>query len=65
MAAGALSALRLLLATPARADHGGPLVSAPMSPIAVALPAGSLAFVTVLLHVVIVRLLARPGRRTE
>jgi methionine-rich copper-binding protein CopC len=35
-----------------------------MSPFAVALAAGGLAFVTVLLLVVIVRLLARPGRYT-
>jgi hypothetical protein len=55
----------LLLAAPASADHGGPLASAPMSPIAVALLAGGLAFVTVLLLVVIVRLLARPARRRE
>lgn len=53
----------LLLAAPASADHGGPLASAPMSPIAVALLAGGLAFVAVLLLVVIVRLLARPARR--
>ena len=53
----------LLLAAPASADHGGPLASAPMSPIAVALLAGGLAFVTVLLLVVIVRLLTRPARR--
>jgi hypothetical protein len=36
-----------------------------MSPIAVALAAGGLAFVAVLLLVVIVRLLARPARRRE
>ena len=53
----------LLLAAPASADHGGPLASAPMSPIAVALLAGGLAFVTVLLLVVIVRVLTRPARR--
>ena len=55
----------LLLAAPASADHGGPLASAPLSPIAVALLAGGLAFVTVLLLVVIVRLLARPARKPE
>jgi hypothetical protein len=55
----------LLLAAPASADHGGLLASAPMSPIAVALAAGGLAFVAVLLLVVIVRLLARPARRPE
>jgi hypothetical protein len=54
-----------LLAAPASADHGGPLASAPLSPITVALLAGGLAFVTVLLLVVIVRLLARPARRPE
>jgi len=53
----------LLLAGPASADHGGPLASAPMSPLTVALLAGGLAFVTVLLLVVIVRLLTRPARR--
>lgn len=53
----------LLLAAPASADHGGPLASAPMSPLTVALLAGGLAFVTVLLLVVIVRLLTRPARR--
>jgi hypothetical protein len=55
----------LLLASPAWADHGGPLASAPMSPITLALLAGGLAFVTVLLLVVIVRLLARPTRRPQ
>ena len=55
----------LLLAAPASADHGGPLASAPISPIAVALLAGGLVFVTVLLLVVIVRLLARSARRPE
>ena len=51
----------LLLGVPAWADHGGPLGAAPMSPVAVALLAGGLAFVTVLLLVVIWRLIARPG----
>jgi len=55
----------LLLAAPASADHGGPLASTPLSPITVALLAGGLALVTVLLLVVIVRLLARPARRPE
>ena len=53
------------LEAPAWADHGGPLASAPMSPVATALLAGGLAFVTVLLIVVIWRLIARPGRDTE
>lgn len=57
--------LLLFTAAPASADHGGPLASAPMSPIALALVAGGLAFVTILLLVVIVRLLARPGQRPE
>jgi len=66
MASRLLRALPLLvLAAPAAADHGGPLASAPMSPIAVALLAGALTFVTVLLLVAIVRLLARPNRRPE
>ena len=51
----------LMLGVPAWADHGGPLASAPMSPVAVALLAGGLAFVSVLLLVVIWRLIARPG----
>ena len=55
----------LLLSAPASADHGGPLASASMSPIAVALAAGGLGFVAVLLLVVIVRLLTRPARRPE
>ena len=57
--------LLLLVAATASADHGGPLASAPLSPITVALLAGGLAFVTVLLLVVIVRLLARPPRKLE
>lgn len=57
--------LVLLLGAPARADHGGPLASAPMSPVAVALLAGGLAFVTVLLLVAIWRLIARPGHGAE
>ena len=66
MASRLLRALPLLLlAAPASADHGGPLASVPMSPIAAALLAGGLAFVAVLLLVVIVRLLARPARRRE
>jgi hypothetical protein len=66
MASRLLPALPLLLiAAPASADHGGPLASAPMSAITVALMAGSLAFVTVLLLLVIVRLLARPAPRPE
>lgn len=55
----------LLLAAPASADHGGPLASAPMSPIAAALLAGGLAFVAVVLLVVIVRLLARSAGGPE
>jgi len=54
-----------LLAVPARADHGGPLASAPMSPLAVALLAGGLAFISVLLLALIVRLLARSRRGGE
>jgi hypothetical protein len=54
-----------LLAAPASADHGGPLASVPMSPIAAALLAGGLAFAAVLLLIVIARLLARPARRSE
>ena len=66
MASRLLRVLPLLwLAAPAWADHGGPLASVPMSPVAVALLAGGLAFVTVLLLVVIWRLLARPGRDAE
>ena len=57
--------LVLLRWAPARADHGGPLASAPISPVAVALLAGGLAFVAVLLLVVIWRLIARPSRDAE
>lgn len=55
----------VLFTAPAWADHGGPLAAAPMSPLGVVVVAGALAFLTVLLLLVIVRLLARPGRRTE
>jgi len=55
----------LWLDAPAWADHGGPLAAAPMSPLVVALLAGGLAVVTVLLLVAIWRLIARPGRDAE
>jgi hypothetical protein len=54
----------LLLARPAWADHGGPLASAPMSPLMTAFIAGGLAFVTALLLGLIWHLL-RGGRRDE
>ena len=53
----------VLLARPAWADHGGPLASAPMSPLTTALIAGSLAFMAVLLLALIWRLLS--GHRDE
>jgi len=53
------------LAAPAWADHGGPLASAPLRPLTVALIAGGLTFVAVLLLVVIVRLITRQGRGGE
>ena len=56
--------LFLLLPAPARADHGCPLASAPLHPIAVALLAAGLTFVAVLLLVVIVRLIAREQGRS-
>jgi hypothetical protein len=66
MAPRLLPALPLvLLARPAWADHGGPLATTPMSPLTVAILAGALAFITVMLLVVIVRLLARLSRRPE
>jgi uncharacterized membrane protein len=55
----------LLLGGPARADHGGPLASAPMSPLVTALLAGGLAFVTVLLLGLIWRLMTGSRRDTE
>jgi hypothetical protein len=55
----------LMLSAPAWADHGGPLASAPLRPITVALLAAGLTFVAVLLTVVIVRLIARQGRGGE
>lgn len=57
--------LVLLLAAPARADHGGPLASAPMSPLVTALIAGGLAFVAVLLFALIWRLMSGSGRDPE
>jgi hypothetical protein len=55
----------ILLAGPARADHGGPLASAPMSPLVTALLAGGLAFVAVLLLALIWRLMTGPRRDAE
>jgi hypothetical protein len=55
----------LLSAEPARADHGGPLTAAPMSPLVTALIAGGLAFVTVLLLGLVWHLLARSRREEE
>jgi len=54
----ALAAALASAAAPAAADHGGPLASEPMSPLATALIAGALAFVAVLLLAVIWRLFA-------
>jgi len=53
------------LAAPAWADHGGPLASAPLRPLTVALITAGLTFVAVFLLVVIVRLIARQGRGGE
>jgi len=61
----ALGIPSLLLAVPARADHPGPLASAPMSPLVTALLAGGLAFVAVLLLALIWRLMIGPGRDPE
>jgi hypothetical protein len=55
----------LLRATPAPADHGGPLASAPMSPLVTALIAGGLAFVAVLLLALIWRLMIGSRRDAE
>ena len=55
----------LLLAAPARADHPGPLASAPMSPLVTALLAGGLAFVAVLLLALIWRLMTGSGHDPE
>ena len=60
------SAIAVLLgATPVRADHGGPLASAPLSPLVTALIAGGLAFVAVLLLALIWRLMAGSGHDSE
>ena len=55
----------VILGGPAWADHGGPLASAPMSPLVTALLAGGLAFVAVLLLALIWRLIAGSRRDTE
>ena len=60
------SAIAVLLgATPVRADHGGPLASAPLSPLVTALIAGGLAFVAVLLLALIWRLMTGSERDSE
>jgi hypothetical protein len=59
----ALEVSLAIAAPPAAADHGGPLASAPMSPLATALIAGGLAFVTVLLLALIWRLFT--GSRSD
>jgi len=61
----ALWILFVLLGGPAWADHGGPLASAPMSPLVTALLAGSLAFVAVLLLGIIWRLMIGSRRDDE
>jgi hypothetical protein len=55
----------VILGGPAWADHGGPLASAPMSPLVTALLAGGLAFVAVLLLALIWRLMTGSRRDTE
>ena len=55
----------LLRAAPAHADHGGPLASAPMSPLVTALIAGGLAFVAVLLLALIWRVMTGSRRDAE
>jgi hypothetical protein len=55
----------VILGGPAWADHGGPLASAPMSPLVTALLAGGLAFVAVLLLALIWRLITGSRRDTE
>jgi hypothetical protein len=55
----------LLAASQVRADHGGPLASAPLSPLVTALIAGGLAFVAVLLLALIWRLMTGSGRDSE
>jgi len=61
----ALWILFVLLGRPAWADHGGPLASAPMSPLVTALLAGGLAFVAVLLLGIIWRLMTGSRRDDE
>jgi hypothetical protein len=61
----ATAALVALRARPAAADHGGPLVAAPMSPLVVALIAAALALVGIVLLAAIVTLLRKPAGRDE
>lgn len=61
----ALAISLLMRTTPAPADHGGPLASAPMSPLVTALIAGGLAFVAVLLLALIWRLMTGSRRDAE
>jgi hypothetical protein len=62
IAAAAVVLAPLLGGAPALADHGGPLRSAPMSPIAVALLAGGVTLAVGLVVVALVTLLARGER---
>jgi hypothetical protein len=50
----------LLLATPAAADHGGALRSAPMSPLTAAILFAGLALLVGAVVIVVVRLLTKP-----
>ena len=61
-----MRALLLPLATPAWADHGGPLRAEGLSPLTVGLLAGALALAAGVLIVVIVMLLTRkPAGKSE
>jgi hypothetical protein len=55
-----LVSLALLLATPAAADHGGALRSAPMSPLTAAILFAGLALLVGAVVIVVVRLLTKP-----
>jgi hypothetical protein len=55
-----LVSLVLLLATPAAADHGGALRSAPMSPLTAAILFAGLALLVGAVVIVVVRLLTKP-----
>jgi hypothetical protein len=57
---GFLALVSLVFATPAAADHGGALRSAPMSPLTAAILFAGLALLVGAVVIVVVRLLTKP-----